>query len=209
MLDDGEGTEVLTRIAMLYGLIGVLCLAMPYASVAMGGTDSSWWPPALPLAFTSAALGASAGSRGGGGGPEWVAAILWGAGSLAVATPLSAPSQDLGWLIPAIRVQALLAGAGAVGVFTSVVLAARRRRPVLLRGIEIVALLAIGVLLARGSVRSLLPQSTQSDGLAAIAAEIRLFQTVLACAATSLLVVGVAGKAGAPSSKWARRPTSA
>jgi hypothetical protein len=172
---------------------------MPYIATAIGLTQLPWWPPALPLAYASLALSVAAWARRGHGWAEWLAALLWAAGSVALATPLSAPPRDLEWLFAAIRIQAALTGAAVLGVFAVAVLTVRSRRDVMSRVIATMALLAIGGLLARSALHTIMPASTDSGGLDGIEREIRLFRMVVLISATALLASGVTSLLRRPS----------
>jgi hypothetical protein len=199
VLDERGGKSLRSKVALIYVFTSALCALMPHIAAAVGLAQLPWWPPALPVAYASLALGVTAWSRAGSGQVEWVVALLWSIGAVALATPLSAPPRDLDWLFPAIRAQAFLAGSAAVGTLGVAALTIRAHRGFIPRLIEVSALLALAGLLARGALRTLLPASTYAGGLAEIEWEIHLFRAVVATSATALLVAGLAARARRPS----------
>jgi hypothetical protein len=168
----------------IYAASVPLCLSAPF--VGDEGLRSSLLTyVATPLCGVALVLALATWLLGGETHLDMAVAVVWAVAAASLCLPLSAEPYRLEVLFVALKVQAALVGAGALALSISAVRAARRKGPLAFRAVHVAGLVLLALLLARrslGTYGSLF--MSQSQGLDAIAAEIRLFWHVMAgCAA--------------------------
>jgi hypothetical protein len=172
------------RVASLYFLIALVCLAAPFVSASRGLALALLPLVSLPFALVSVALGVSVWSRRGLLPVELVIAILWCVGVVALCVNVSSPPLDLASVFVGMKVQGALAGLAAIAALLSAFLQWRSPTSPVPRGLQTGALVVLGLFLGRRSLMALgaLPSA---GTIAAISHELWLTRIVLlGCALT-------------------------
>jgi hypothetical protein len=180
-------------MTVAYVVIAVACLAAPFATASPRMASALFPYTAGPMAYVTVALGCQAYWRPGRASLEVMIASLWGAGAIALSVNVSAPPLSFEQVLRASRAQMLLCGvAGGAALLAAARALLQHGRSTWML-LQLGALLAIAILLARRSLVGLavLPSS---GGIEAISTELGVGQAVLVGCGTLVLLAAVASR---------------